>query len=350
MDGASISVVGVGGGGGNALGSMIRNGLGGVRTVAANTDQQALESHPADVKIALGGDLTNGRGAGANPEVGRQAAHESRDAVAEAIAGSDLVFVTAGMGGGTGTGAAPVVAEIARESGALTVGVVTRPFLFEGAKRRQQAEAGINALLPKVDALVVISNERLLETCGDDVGMLEAFDRADRVLLDAVQGISGLVMDVGYVNADFADLRTVLRHTGMALMGAGTSSGPQRLIRATQDAVSSPLLEGVGIDGAMGVLVNFRAGRNLGLRELSEAMDWLHQRVHPDADIVFGSVIDESMGEEARATIVATGFHRPARRLREAIPGYVEPSGPLFAQRRVRIPMAAYDMSLPRRR
>lgn len=345
MNGAAISVVGVGGGGGNALANMIDRGMPGVKTIVANTDYQALEAHPAAVKVALGS-----LGAGGNPEKGRVAAVEHREDIARAIEGSDLVFVTAGMGGGTGTGAAPVVAEIARSAGALTIGVVTRPFRFEGGRRVQQAEAGIAALAPNVDALIVVSNERLLETCGDDVGMVEAFERADGVLYNAVQGITGLVVDIGYVNCDFADLQMVLKHTGLALMGAGTARGPQRVLVATQAAAESPLLEGVRIDGAMGLLVNFRASRNLGLRELTEAMEWLHERVHPDADIVFGSVIDESMGDDVRTTLVATGFNRPARRYRDPASLFVPSTEPLFASRRAPSQVEAYRSSLPRRR
>lgn len=341
MDGAAITVVGVGGGGGNALASMLRRGLPRVRTVAANTDRQALEHHPADVKVALGGAMTRGLGAGADPDVGRRAAQETMDELAQATAGADLVFVTAGMGGGTGTGAAPVVAEVAKRAGALTVGVVTRPFVFEGGRRRKQAEAGIAALVGQVDALIVVSNDRLMET-SDDATMLDAFDRADAVLFEAVQGITGLVHDVGYVNADFADLRAVLGHTGLALMGAGSGTGPTRALDAAQRAVASPLLEGVSVDGAQAMLVNFRAGPSLGLRELNEAMSWLHDRADPDANIIFGSVVDAQMGDDLRVTLVATGFSRPARRVRESLAPEAPAPRPFVFRAPATAP-AAYD-------
>ncbi|MFM2153343.1 MAG: hypothetical protein RL199_1778 [Pseudomonadota bacterium] len=304
MNGANILAIGVGGGGGNALSSMVRLGMPGIHTVAANTDKQALDKNAAAEKLLLG----NGLGAGGNPEVGRKAAIESQTALIQAVQGVDLVFVTAGMGGGTGTGAAPVVAEIARRSGALTVGVVTRPFKFEGGKRGKQADAGLDRLLASVDSLIVVSNERLLEVCGEDVSMLDAFEKADRVLFDAVQGVAGLVQDVGYINIDFADLQSVMRHTGLALMGAGRAEGEGRVLKAVQAAASSPLLDGVRLDGAHGLLVNFRAAQQLGLKEVNAAMTWLSGQAHDDAEIVFGAVIDESMGDAVAVTLVATGF------------------------------------------
>ncbi len=315
MGGAKITVIGVGGGGGNAVSTLARIGAAQVETLAANTDEQALRINDADQKLTIGFELTDGLGCGADPDLGRQAAEESKQELLEALADSDLVFITAGMGGGTGTGASPVVAELARSVGALTVAVVTRPFAFEGEGRRARAEEGIRQLLPKVDALIVVSNERLLETCSENISYLDAFAEADRVLSDAVMGIAGLVHEVGYVNADFNDLRTVLKHTGLALMGSAEASGQQRLLRATQAAAASPLLEGIHINGARAMLVNFRAGRNLGLRELSEAMLWLREQAHPDANVIFGSVVDDDLGDRVRATIIATGFEaQPAAR------------------------------------
>ena len=303
MNGANILAIGVGGGGGNALSSMIRLGMPGIHTVAANTDKQALNKTIAAEKLLLG----DGLGAGGVPEVGRKAAVASQTAIIQTVQAADLVFVTAGMGGGTGTGAAPVVAEIARSTGALTIGVVTRPFPFEGGKRRKQADAGLDRLLATVDSLIVVSNERLLEVCGDDVSMLDAFEKADRVLFDAVQGVAGLVQDVGYINIDFADLKAVMRHTGLALMGAGRSEGEGRVMKAVQAAAASPLLDGVRLDGAHGILVNFRAAQQLTLKEVNAAMTWLHGQAHEEAEIVFGAIIDETMGDAVAVTLVATG-------------------------------------------
>jgi cell division protein FtsZ len=315
MNGANIVAIGVGGGGGNALSSMVRLGMPGIHTIAANTDKQALDKNAAAEKLLLG----SGLGAGGLPEVGRKAAIESQTALIQAVQGADLVFVTAGMGGGTGTGAAPVVAEIARRTGALTIGVVTRPFAFEGGRRGKQADAGLDRLISSVDSLIVVSNQRLLEVCGDDVSMLDAFEKADRVLFDAVQGVAGLVQDVGYINIDFADLQSVMRHTGLALMGAGRASGESRVLKAVQAAASSPLLDGVQLDGAHGLLVNFRAAQQLGLKEVNAAMSWLQGQAHDDAEIVFGAVIDESMGDEVAVTLVATGFEPDDRVVTEPL-------------------------------
>src|SRR4051812_20468059 len=265
--GAKIKVVGVGGGGGNALNTMIESSLGGVDFIAANTDCQALARNRAGTKVQLGNALTKGLGAGANPEVGRQAALESSERITEHLKGADMVFVTAGMGGGTGTGGAPVIAQLSRELGALTVGVVTRPFAFEGKRRSRQAEEGLEALKQNVDALIVIPNNKLLEVATDDMPLLDSFKRADEVLLHAVQGISDLITVGGIINVDFADVRTIMTSQGMALMGTGIASGPNRALEAAQAAVLSPLLDDVKIDGAMGILINITGGRGMTLKE-----------------------------------------------------------------------------------
>jgi cell division protein FtsZ len=306
--GARIKVVGVGGGGGNAVNTMVAARLEGVEFIAANTDTQALSANRAGQKLQLGKIGSRGLGAGANPERGREAALEQKDAVAEALAGADMVFVTAGMGGGTGTGAAPIVADIARQGGALTVGVVTRPFLFEGNKRRKQAEAGIAELKGAVDTLIVIPNQRLLSVAGESMSLAEAFKRADEVLLHAVQGISDLVAVHGLVNVDFADVRTIRGEQGMALMGTGRSTGERRAAEAMQAAISSPLLEDVTIDGATGLLVNITGGPSLTLHEVNEAVTMAQSAADPDANIIFGSVIDERMEDEVKITVIATGF------------------------------------------
>lgn len=305
---AVIKVVGVGGGGGNALNTMIDSGLQGVEFIAANTDRQALQQNQASTRIQLGVELTRGLGAGANPEIGRQAALESRDEIAETLDGADMVFVTAGMGGGTGTGAAPVVAQLAREMGALTVGVVTRPFPFEGRRRSRQAEEGIEALKAAVDALVIIPNARLLELAAKDMRLEDSFRLADDVLLHAVQGISDLITLEGIINVDFADVRTIMRDQGLALMGSGVADGAGRALAAAQMAVESPLLEDVRIDGAMGILINITGGPGMTLGEVNEASSYVQSFAHEDANIIFGSVIDENMGESLKVTVIATGF------------------------------------------
>jgi cell division protein FtsZ len=309
---AKILVIGVGGGGGNAVNTMIAGNLDGVEFIAANTDLQALQANLAPTKIQLGDHLTKGLGAGANPEVGRKSAEESVQLIAETIAGADMVFVTAGMGGGTGTGAAPVIAQIARESGALTVGVVTRPFGFEGKRRGRQALDGITRLEEAVDTLIVIPNNRLLEVVGANTSMIDAFRRADEVLLNAVQGISDLMTVPGLINVDFADVRTIMCKQGRALMGAGVGSGKRRAGDAAEMAISSPLLEDVNIEGATGILINITGGPDLGLHEVNEASSLIQQAAHEDANIIFGSVIDPTIGDEVRITVIATGFERPS--------------------------------------
>jgi len=307
---AKILVIGVGGGGGNAVNTMIAANLDGVEFVAANTDLQALEANMASQKIQLGDHLTKGLGAGANPEIGRKAAEESVQHIADVVSGADMVFVTAGMGGGTGTGAAPEIARIARESGALTVGVVTKPFTFEGRRRHKQADKGIAAMEEAVDTLIIIPNNRLLQVCGHNVSMMDAFRRADEVLLNAVQGISDLMTVPGLINVDFADVRTIMSNQGRALMGSGSSTGKRRAAEAAEAAISSPLLEDVSIDGATGVLINITGGPDLTLHEVNEASSLIEQAAHEDANIIFGSVIDANIGDEVRITVIATGFDR----------------------------------------
>jgi len=307
-DGARIKVIGVGGGGGNAINTMVAGRLEGVEFIAANTDVQALNANKAGVKLQLGRSASRGLGAGANPEIGRQAALENREQIEAALAGADMVFVTAGMGGGTGTGGAPVVADIAKSTGALTVGVVTKPFLFEGNRRRKHAEAGLAELKAAVDTLIVIPNQRLLSVAGESMSLADAFKRADEVLLNAVQGISDLITVHGIVNVDFADVRTIMAEQGMALMGTGRASGPKRAVEAMQAAILSPLLEDVTLDGATGLLVNITGGPGLTLHEVDEAVSMAHAAADPEANIIFGSVIDERLGEEVKITVIATGF------------------------------------------
>ncbi len=316
--GANIRVVGVGGGGGNALNTMVSETLVGAEFVACNTDTQALLANRAVKKIQLGEKLTKGLGAGANPEVGREAALESREQIEAALSGSDMVFVTAGMGGGTGTGAAPVVADIARSVGALTVGVVTKPFTFEGNRRRKQAESGLIELKQAVDALIVIPNQRLLAVADQSMALTEAFKKADEVLLNAVQGISDMVQMAGLVNVDFADVKTIMQNQGLALMGTGRAGGPKRSLDAMQMAISSPLLEDVAIDGAMGILVNITGPREISLLEIEEAMQLVHGAADPDANIIFGALVDEAMQEEVKITIIATGFQNVKERVAPA--------------------------------
>jgi cell division protein FtsZ len=305
---AKIKVIGVGGGGGNAINTMVAGRLEGVEFIAANTDVQALAANKAHTKLQLGKSVSRGLGAGANPDRGRDSALEVKDAIAEVLAGADMVFVTAGMGGGTGTGGAPIIADIAKQAGALTVGVVTKPFLFEGNRRRKQAEAGIEELRAAVDTLIVIPNQRLLSVAGESMSLADAFKRADEVLLHAVQGISDLITVHGLVNVDFADVRTIMAEQGMALMGTGRSSGPNRATEAMQAAISSPLLEDVTLDGAMGLLVNITGGASLTLHEVDEAVSMAQAAADPDANIIFGSVVDERMDGEVKITVIATGF------------------------------------------
>ncbi|HEY6174211.1 MAG TPA: cell division protein FtsZ [Kofleriaceae bacterium] len=310
---AKILVIGVGGGGGNAVNTMISGNLDGVEFVVANTDMQALEANMAPHKIQLGNALTKGLGAGANPDIGRRSAEESMQQVADLIAGADMVFVTAGMGGGTGTGAAPVIAQIARDCGALTVGVVTKPFGFEGKKRARQAIEGIERLEAAVDTLIVIPNNRLLALVGTQTSMVEAFRKADSVLLNAVQGISDLMTVPGLINVDFADVRTIMSGMGRALMGTGIGTGKRRATEAAETAISSPLLEDVSIDGATGILINITGGPDLTLHEVNEASSLIQQAAHEDANIIFGSVIDPNLSEEVRITVIATGFNHSAK-------------------------------------
>ena len=305
---ARIKVIGIGGGGGNAVNTMIGSKFTGVDFMVANTDAQSLDASRAPVKIQLGETVTKGLGAGANPEIGRRAAQENEEIIQGYLAGSDMIFITAGMGGGTGTGGAPVVARLAREAGALTVGVVTKPFIFEGKKRMRQAEEGIEHLKQNVDTLIVIPNQRLLSIAAKTTTMLEAFHRADDVLLQAVRGISDLIITPGLINLDFADIRTVMAEMGLALMGAASAAGENRAIEAAQKAISSPLLEDISIQGARGVLINITGGPDLCLHEVNEAASMIQEEAHEDANIIFGSVIDETMTDEIRITVIATGF------------------------------------------
>jgi cell division protein FtsZ len=305
---ARIKVIGIGGGGGNAVNTMIGAKLSGVDFMVANTDAQSLEASRAPVKIQLGSTVTKGLGAGANPEIGRRAALEDQEKIREFLQGSDMIFITAGMGGGTGTGGAPVVARVAREEGALTVGVVTKPFVFEGKKRMRQAEEGIEELKSSVDTLIVIPNQRLLSIAARTTTMLEAFQKADDVLLQAVRGISDLIITPGLINLDFADVRTVMAEMGLALMGAAVASGENRAIEAAQKAISSPLLEDISIQGARGVLINITGGPDLCLHEVNEAASMIQEEAHEDANIIFGAVIDEGLTDEIRITVIATGF------------------------------------------
>src|SRR5215472_3519564 len=315
---AKIRVVGVGGAGCNAINTMIAAALDRVHFVAANTDIQALAANHAATKIQMGETLTKGLGAGANPEVGRQAALESKDEIAHALEGADMVFVTAGMGGGTGTGAAPVIADVARSLGALTVAVVTKPFQFEGNKRRKQAEAGLIELKAAVDTLITIPNQRLLGLSDQSMPLLETFKLADEVLLNAVQGISDLIQYHGYINVDFADVKTIMSDRGHALMGTGRASGDKRAVTAMQQAISSPLLEDIQIDGATGLLINITGGRDMTLQEVNEALTLVHDAADEEAEIIFGSLIDDNVADEVKITIIATGFgprdvkHRPS--------------------------------------
>jgi len=306
--GAKIKVVGVGGGGCNAVNTMIRAGLSGVEFIAANTDKQVLESVLAPNKIAIGQELTRGLGAGANPDVGRKAALEDYAQISEMLTGSDMVFITAGMGGGTGTGAAPVFAKIAKEVGALTVGVVTKPFLFEGKKRMKQALEGINQLRESVDSLIIIPNNRLLNISGASLSMMQAFGKADEVLLNAVQGISDLINHTGYINSDFADVRTIMENKGLALMGIGFGQGDHRAVEAATSAISSPLLEDISINGATGIIINITGGSNLTLHEVNEATSIIQEAADEDAQIIFGTVIDEALNDKVKVTVIATGL------------------------------------------
>jgi cell division protein FtsZ len=308
---ARMKVVGVGGGGGNAVNRMIDEHLEGVEFISVNTDAQALISSKSDVKVQIGKKLTRGLGAGARPEIGRQAIDENRDEVARALVGADLVFITCGMGGGTGTGSAPVIAEIAKEQNALTVGIVTKPFLFEGRKRMRQAEQGIAEMSKFVDTMIVVPNERLLAVVGKGIPFQDALKKADEVLLHATQGISSLISVTGLVNVDFADVRTVMQNGGSALMGTGIGKGENRAMEAAQQAISSPLLDNVSIAGATGVLVNITGGADLTLGEVHQINEIIHDAVGDEAEIIFGAVHEPAMQGEIRVTVIATGFDRP---------------------------------------
>lgn len=305
---AKIKVIGIGGGGSNAVNNMIRLGLDGVDFVAANTDAQALASSPVPSKLRLGEEITKGLGAGADPEVGRAAAEESVEKIRKTLEGADMVFVTAGMGGGTGTGGAEVVARVAKELGCLTVGVVTKPFLFEGKRRMKNAESGIDGLRKQVDTLITIPNQRLLSIAGRNTSLLETFRKADDILYQAVKGISDLIIVEGLVNVDFADVRAVMAEMGMAMMGTGEASGENRAVEAAEKAISSPLLEDISINGARGVLINVTASPDVTLQEVNEAAELIHQEAHEDANIIWGMVIDQNLKDKVRVTVIATGF------------------------------------------
>ncbi|MBW2675214.1 MAG: cell division protein FtsZ [Deltaproteobacteria bacterium] len=316
---AKIKVIGVGGGGGNAVNMMIAYNLSGVDFIVANTDSQAMVASKAPIKVQLGAEATKGLGAGSDPEVGKRAAIESQERLREVLSGSDMVFVTAGLGGGTGTGGAPVVAEIARDLGALTVAVVTKPFQFEGKKRWRQAEEGLAELKKVVDTLIVVPNQRLLSISGRNMSLPDAFKKADDILHNGVKGISDLIMVPGLINLDFADVKNVMSEMGLALMGTGVASGDNRAVEAAQKAISSPLLEDNSIQGARGVLLNITGGPEMTLFEVNEASSLVQAEAHEDANIIFGTVVDEGMGEEIRITVIATGFDPQDR-------GYERPS------------------------
>ncbi len=305
---ATIKVIGIGGAGGNAVNTMISYSLQGVGFIAANTDAQALGASASPVKIQLGAEATKGLGAGSDPDIGRQAAIETRETLREHLEGSDMVFITAGLGGGTGTGGAPIVAEIAKEIGALTVAVVTKPFQFEGRKRNGQAEEGIAELRKMVDTLIIVPNQRLLSLGGRELSLLDAFKKADDILYHAVKGISDLIMVPGLINLDFADVKNIMSQMGLALMGTGTAGGENRAVEAAQKAISSPLLEDNTIQGARGVLLNITGGPGMTIHEINEASSMIQAEAHEDANIIFGTVVDESMGDKIRITVIATGF------------------------------------------
>jgi len=313
--GAKVKIIGIGGGGNNAINTMISEQLSGVEFIAANTDAQALGNNLAPIKLQLGASLTKGLGAGANPEIGRKAALDDVDKIREVLQGSDMVFITAGLGGGTGTGGAPVIAEVARELGALTVAIVTKPFQFEAKKRMKQAEEGLANLRMTADALITIPNQRLVSISGKSMTLLEAFQKANQVLYHAAKGISDIIVGYGIINLDFADVRTIMSETGLALMGTGIASGENRAIEAAQKAISSPLLEDISIEGARGLLINVTGGQNMTLNEINEATTLIQKEAHEEANIIWGMVIDEKMHEEIRITVIATGFGREDERM-----------------------------------
>src|SRR5689334_20536287 len=335
--GARIKVIGVGGGGGNAVNRMIQAGIKGIEFMVANTDVQAMRTSLAPVKLQIGGKLTKGLGAGANPEIGKQAALEDTDRILEALSGADMIFITTGMGGGTGTGAAPIIASLAAELGALTVAVVTKPFGFEGKRRRVQAEQGIRALRDTVDTLITIPNERLLNFVERGTSLNEAFKIADDILRQAVQGISDLITVPGEINLDFADVKTIMHGMGMALMGTGVSSGEHRAVEAAQRAISSPLLEEASIEGAKGVLINITGGTDMTLFEVHEAASIIQEAADEEANIIFGTVIDSRMKDEVKVTVIATGFDAATK-------GFLNPRGEQLAQ-----PVRSGPQSVPYR-
>jgi cell division protein FtsZ len=312
---AKVKAIGIGGGGCNAINTMISSRLTAVQFIVANTDAQALEASKAPIKLQLGAKITKGLGAGANPEIGRKAALEDIDMIRDSLRGADMVFITAGLGGGTGTGGAPIIAEVAKEMGALTVAIITKPFLFEGKKRMKQAEEGLINLRMTADTLITIPNQRLLGISGKSMSLLEAFKKADEVLLHAAKGISDLIAFHGLINLDFADVRTIMSEMGMALMGTGIASGDNRAVEAAQKAISSPLLEDISIEGAKGLLINVTGNSSVTLNEVNEASVLIQKEAHEDANIIFGAVIDEKMEEEIRVTVIATGFGRMEERM-----------------------------------
>ncbi len=317
--GAKIKVIGVGGGGCNAVNNMIKTGLTGVEYIVVNTDAQALNINLAPTKIQLGQEITKGLGAGSNPDVGRKSALEDYEKLGEIIEGADMVFVTAGMGGGTGTGAAPVIAKLCKELGALTVGVVTKPFMFEGKRRQRQALEGITELEDNVDSLITIPNQRLLSIAGEGLSLVDTFKKADDVLLNAVQGISDLINNTGLINSDFADVSTVMANKGLALMGTGLCSGPDRAVKAATDAISSPLLEDVSINGATGIIINITGSSSLTAHETNEAVSLVMEAADEDAEIIFGTVIDEDLEEQVKVTVIATGLGDQRKRIAPVI-------------------------------
>ena len=349
---AVIKVVGIGGGGVNAVNRMIEQGLKGVEFIAINTDAQALLMSDADVKLDVGRELTRGLGAGAQPEVGKNAAEDHRDEIEEVLKGADMVFVTCGEGGGTGTGGAPVVASIARKLGALTIGVVTRPFSFEGKRRQVQAESGIDELRNQCDTLIVIPNDRLLALGDRGISMMDAFRQADQVLLSGVQGITDLITTPGLINLDFADVKSVMSGAGSALMGIGSARGDNRAVEAAEKAISSPLLE-QSMDGARGVLLSIAGGSDLGLFEINDAAQLVTDAAHPDANIIFGAVIDDALGDEVRVTVIAAGFdggtpsYKPAEPARKVVS---QPSAPVSAPAAPPVPVASTPAPPPPRR
>ena len=351
---ARIKVVGVGGGGGNALNTMIHSGLEGVEFIAANTDLQALDANLASTKIQLGPALTKGLGAGANPEVGRKSALEDVQRIGEALEGADMVFITAGMGGGTGTGGAPIISQIARDLGALTVGVVTRPFLFEGKRRSRNADHGIEELSESVDTIITIPNQKLLNLDDEDMSLLDAFQRADDVLVQAVRGISDLITHSGMINVDFADVKTIMSSMGRALMGTGYGKGEHRAVEAAQMAINSPLLDEVSVEGATGILLNFTAGPDVRLREINAAASLVQQEAHEDANIIFGLVTDMDMGDVVKVTVIATGFDGHAQDFEESVTQSVmrqsRPTLPISVPTTRRVSVAPRTSRAPSRR